>query len=69
MKVKKVEGRYYVNDMDLEEVIANRKYVTNYIKNQISYYESIKRGAVDKNKVINTLVVLYDIQKRMQLRK
>lgn len=69
MKVKKINNKYYVNDLDLEEVMANRKYVTNYIKRQIDYYESIKRVASDKSKVINSLVVLYDIQKRMQLRK
>lgn len=32
MKVKKENGKYYVNDLDLEKVMANRKYIINYIK-------------------------------------
>ena len=69
MKVKKINNKYYVNDLDLEEVMANRKYVYNYIKRQINYYESIKKGSTDKNKVLNYLTVFYDIQNKMKLRK
>ena len=69
MKVKKINNKYYVNDLDLEEVMANRKYVYNYIKRQISYYESIKKGTADKNKILNYLTVFYDIQNKMKLRK
>lgn len=46
MKVKKENGRYYVNDLDLEEVMANRKYIKKYVKKSIEEY----REMINKNK-------------------
>lgn len=66
MKVEKKNNKYYVNDLDLEEVIANRKYLVNYIKKQIDFLNRTKEFTpINKYK----LTVLYDIQKKMELRK
>lgn len=69
MKLEKKNNKYYVNDLDLEEVMANRKYVLNYINKQIDYL----RGSKIFNKINKTddvkLDVLYDIRKKMELRK
>lgn len=46
MKVKKENGKYYVNDLDLEKVMANRKYIINFVKSSIEEYKDL----IDKNK-------------------
>ena len=65
MKVEKKNNKYYVNDLDLEEVMANRKYVTRYIDKQIEFLKSTRNFNWNKEK----LNVLYDIKKRLELRK
>ena len=65
MKVEKKNNKYYVNDLDLEEVMANRKYVTRYIDKQIEFLKSTRSFNWNKEK----LNVLYDIKKRLELRK
>ena len=42
MKVEKKNNKYYVNDLDLEEVMANRKYVLGYIEKQIEFLRRTK---------------------------
>lgn len=66
MKVEKKNNKYYVNDLDLEEVMANRKYLVNYIRKQIDFLKRTKEFTpANKHK----LTILYDIQKKMELRK
>ena len=65
MKVEKRNNKYYVNDLDLEEVMANRKYITNYVDKQIEFLKSTKAFNWNKDK----LDVLYDIKRRLELRK
>lgn len=73
MKVIKENGKYYVNDLDLEEVLANRKHLTNYINREISLVEnlmSVENIKVEMNLVYKTrLKVLNDIRNEMKLRK
>ena len=70
MKVKKENGKYYVNDLDLQEVLSNRKYVMNYITNEISNLENIRNSKeLWKPEYDTKLKVLKDIHKKMQLRK
>ena len=70
MKVKKENGKYYVNDLDLQEVLSNRKYVMNYIANEISNLENIRNNKeLWKPEYDTKLKVLKDIHKKMQLRK
>lgn len=73
MKVIKENGKYYVNDLDLEEVLANRKHLINYINKEISLLENLLEAEVMKvetNLVYKTrLKVLNDIRNEMKLRK
>ena len=73
MKIVKENGRYYVNDLDLEEVLANRKHLTNYINKEISLLENLLEAdfiKIEANLVYKTrLKVLNDIRKEMKLRK
>ena len=73
MKVIKENGRYYVNDLDLEEVLANRKHLINYVNKEISLLENLLEAdfiKVEANLVYKTrLKVLNDIRKEMKLRK
>ena len=70
MEIKKEKGRYYVNNLDLQELLSNRKYVMNYIKNKIEYLESIKdKKEVWKYDYQIELETLRDIQKRFKLRR
>lgn len=65
MKVEKRNNKYYVNDLDLEEVMANRKYITRYIDKQIDFLKNTRSFNWNKEK----LDVLYDIKRRLELRK
>ena len=73
MKIVKENGKYYVNDLDLEEVLANRKHLTNYINKEISLLENlldVNNVRTEANLVYKTrLKVLNDIRKEMKLRK
>ena len=73
MKIVKENGKYYVNDLDLEEVLANRKHLINYINREISLLENLLEAEVMKvetNLVYKTrLKVLNDIRNEMKLRK
>lgn len=65
MKVEKRNNKYYVNDLDLEEVMANRKYITRYIDKQIDFLKNTRNFNWNKEK----LDVLCDIKRRLELRK
>ena len=65
MKIEKRNNKYYVNDLDLEEVMANRKYVVNYVNKQIEFLRNTKSFNYNKDK----LDVLCDIKRRLELRK
>jgi len=70
MEIKKEKGRYYVNNLDLQELLSNRKYVMNYIKNRIEYLESIRnKKELWKCDYQIELEILRDIQKRFKLRR
>lgn len=38
MKIEKKNGRYYVNDLDLQEVLSNRKYIQKFVNESIDEY-------------------------------
>ena len=72
MEIKKNNGRYYVNNLDLEELLSNRKHLINYLEEEISYLEDMKKDTelytfTLKDKVrLNTLK---EIRKEMNLRR
>lgn len=72
MEIKKNNGRYYVNNLDLEEILSNRKHIINYLEEEIEYLEDMKKDTdlytfTLKDKVrLNTLK---EIKKEMRLRK
>jgi CII-binding regulator of phage lambda lysogenization HflD len=72
MEIKKNNGRYYVNNLDLEELLSNRKHLINYLEEEISYLEDMKKDTelyefTLKDKVrLNTL---QEIRKEMNLRR
>ena len=72
MEIKKNNGRYYVNNLDLEELLSNRKHLTNYLDEEISYLEDMRKDTdlyefTFKDKVrLNTLK---EIRKEMNLRR
>ena len=73
MKIVKENGKYYVNDLDLEEVLANRKHLISYINREISLLENllnVENIKIETQLVYKTrLKVLNDIRKEMKLRK
>ena len=70
MEIKKEKGRYYVNNLDLQELLSNRKYVTNYIKTKIEYLENIKDNKeLWEPEYQIKLETLRTIQKKMKLRR
>lgn len=44
MKIQKINGKYYVNDQDLEEVMANRKYIISFVKKSIESYKDMLKN-------------------------
>ena len=72
MEIKKNNGKYYVNNLDLEEILSNRKHIINYLEEEIEYLEDMKKDTdlytfTLKDKVrLNTLK---EIRKEMRLRK
>ena len=72
MEIKKNNGRYYVNNLDLEELLSNRKHLINYLEEEISYLEDMKKDTelytfTLKDKV--RLHTLQEIRKEMNLRR
>ena len=72
MEIKKNNGRYYVNNLDLEELLSNRKHLINYLDEEINYLEDMRKDTdlyefTFKDKVrLNTLK---EIRKEMNLRR
>ena len=72
MEIKKNNGRYYVNNLDLEELLSNRKHLINYLDEEISYLEDMRKDTdlyefTFKDKVrLNTLK---EIRKEVNLRR
>lgn len=72
MEIKKNNGRYYVNNLDLEELLSNRKHLINYLEEEISYLEDMRKDTdlyefTFKDKVrLNTLK---EVRKEMNLRR
>lgn len=72
MEIKKNNGRYYVNNLDLEEILSNRKHIINYLEEEIEYLEHMKKDSelytfTLKDKVrLNTL---QEIKRETRLRK
>ena len=72
MEIKKNNGRYYVNNLDLEELLSNRKHLINYLDEEISYLEDMRKDTdlyefTFKDKV--RLSTLKEIRKEMNLRR
>lgn len=72
MEIKKTNGKYYVNNLDLDEVLSNRKHLINYLDDEISYLENMRQNTdlyifTLKDKVrLNTLK---EVRKEMNLRR
>lgn len=72
MEIKKNNGRYYVNNLDLEELLSNRKHLISYLEEEINYLEDMRQSPefyefTFKDKVrLNTL---QEIRKEMNLRR
>ena len=74
MKIIKEKGKYYVNDLDLEEILANRKHVISYINKEIALVSNLLSDTCNYSDfTINTfktrLKVLEDVKKELKLRK
>lgn len=70
MKIVEKKGRVYINDLDIEEVLSNRKYVMNYINSEIGYLESIKNNKDLWKPEYNTRIeVLKELNGMFKLRR
>ena len=70
MKIVEKKGRVYINDLDIEEVLSNRKYVMNYINSEIGYLESIKNNKDLWKPEYNTRIeVLKELSGMFKLRR
>ena len=74
MKIEKNNGRYYVNDLDLKELISNRKYVSNYIKDSIEQYTDLIKDNPDIEKTTlykwkGRLKAYKEVQDKLKLRR
>lgn len=73
MEIKKENGKYYVNGLDLQEIISNRKHITSYVNNQIII---VRRMLADNKYNQSTIITLKtrlktleDVKKELDLRK
>mgnify|MGYP007072509682 CR=1 FL=1 len=73
MEIKKENGKYYVNGLDLQEVLSNRKHITSYVNNQIII---VRRMLADNKYNQSTIITLKtrlktleDVKKELDLRK
>lgn len=72
MQIQKIDKKYYVNGYDLEEIMANRKYVTEYVDRKIKEMQEqyvICKNMDEKLNYIARLEAYEDIKKRLKLRK
>ena len=72
MEIKKENNKYYVNGLNLEEVIANRKHIMKYIDFKINECERLLNNKNDETAklIIKTrLKVIKEIQRELKLRK
>lgn len=69
MKLVEKNGRMYVNDLDLQEVLSNRKYVMNYIKQDIDYLNNIKNTKLWKPEYQTRLETMEELYKLFKLRR
>ena len=69
MKLVEKNGRMYVNDLDLQEVLSNRKYVMNYIKQDIDYLNNIKNTKLWKPEYATRLETMEELYKLFKLRR
>lgn len=73
MEIKKENGKYYVNGLDLQEILSNRKHITSYVNNQIII---VRRMLADNKYNQSTIITLKtrlktleDVKKELDLRK
>lgn len=69
MKLIEKNGRMYVNDLDLQEVLSSRKYVMNYIKQDIDYLNNIKNTKLWKPEYVTRLETMEELYKLFKLRR
>lgn len=69
MEIRKEKGRYYVNNLDLQELLSNRKYVMNYIKQDIEYLKSIKNTKLWEDSYKTRMEVLEELLPLFNLRR
>lgn len=69
MEIRKEKGRYYVNNLDLQELLSNRKYVMNYIKQDIDYLKSIKDTKLWEDSYKTRMEVLEELLPLFNLRR
>ena len=74
MKIEKINGRYYVNDLDLKEILSNRKYVANYVKDSIEQYAKLIKDNPDIEKCTlykwkGRLKAYKEVQEKLKLRR
>lgn len=70
MKIVEKKGRVYINDLDIDEVLSNRKYVMNYINSEIGYLENIKNNKDLWKPEYNTRIeVLKELNGMFKLRR
>lgn len=70
MKLEKKNGKYYVNDLDIQEVLSNRKYIINYLDKEIETLENIRNSKVVEFDIYMKarLKTLKEIRKKLELR-
>lgn len=73
MEIKKENGKYYVNGLDLQEILSNRKHITSYVNNQIIIVRKMLADNKYNQSTIITLKTrlktLEDVKKELNLRK